>query len=360
MKNIKILFVITRADIGGAQNHIELLIKHIPDTYDFVLCSGSDGPLIDVLNAKGVKTHIIPNLDSKTFFPAFFAIKKIINKEKPDLIHTHSAIASFIGRIAGWVSGVKTLYTVHGWHFVPNTSLAWRVLGWLLEIIARPCTDAWITVSRFDKELGVSSGVVNRQKTWIVPNGVEDLPLNPKSESEGILKMVFVARASHEKNCIEAIEVLECSDSNVHLTMYVTTDDQLPSLQEKVDSSKRKADIDLIIDDYQAGSKLSQYDVILLTSRYEGMPLCLLEGMRAGLAIIASDVCGLNELVKQNENGFLYTLYDPAEASYYVNKLLDVEKRQSFGNCSRKLFDRQFLAHHMAERTNEVYQRLLS
>jgi len=358
MNRKKILYIITKAEIGGAQNHIDLLISNLPESYLFVLCCGSGGPLIE--NLVGVDVYIIPELNRKSFFPALFALLKLIRSQQPDLIHTHSAIASFIGRIAGRVARVKTLYTVHGWHFVPNSVLQRRVFGWLLELIARPFTDAWITVSQYDKELGVSSRLIDPARTWVIPNGVEDIHQVHAAKQDDRFDLAFVGRASYQKNCLEAVEVLELSDERAYLTMYVTSGDHLDALQQCIHASSARERIKLITDDSDAAASLYRYDAMLLTSRYEGMPLCVLEAMRAGLVVIATDVCGLNELVKQGETGFLYPLYDIDQAANYINTLLDSSLSAKFGDSARQHFEQNFLAQQMAEKTNETYKRLLA
>ncbi len=358
--SLKILSFATKAEIGGAQKHICILEEILHERYDIKLYTGVGEPLLEQMNSCSAKHKFVPELNSKTFFPAILAVYKIIKSEKPDLIHTHSAIASFVGRIAGRLAGVKTLYTVHGWHFVPTTVWQRRIFGWLLELIARPFTTAWITVSEYDLELGVKKGVIDRKRAYVVPNGVDELEVvkqQPKAEG---LKLVFVGRASFQKNCFEAIEIIKLSPSNVSLTMYVTSGDHLPALNKLIVDSDLEHRVTLITDNPEASNELHEYDAMLLTSRYEGMPLCILEAMQAGLPVVATDVCGMNEIVNNGVTGYLYDLYDVDEAAKCIKNLLNIEKRIEMGTMAQDSFRENFRAQIMAQRTAEIYDELLN
>ena len=233
----KVLLIITKSDIGGAQTHIDSLIKNLSDKYQFVLCTGLvDQSQLKVDGLTG-QPHIIPELNNKLFFPAFSKIYQLIKSEQPDLIHTHSAVASFVGRIAGRLAGIKTLYTVHGWHFVPNTVWKRRIFGWLLELFARPLSFGWIVVSAYDLKLGISCHVLNKHRAWVVPNGVERVNSSTNKMPKDGLELVFVGRATFQKNCLEAIEILENCDHRIRLTMYVTSGDHLSALNQRIKNS---------------------------------------------------------------------------------------------------------------------------
>lgn len=354
----KILILVTNTEIGGAQNHIYLLSQGLQGRYRFSIYTGQDGA--HLVGLTGNEVSIIPALTRKSFFPALFAIYRLIKSEKPDLIHTHSAVASFVGRIAGRLAGVKTLYTIHGWHFVPNSVWKRRVFGWLLELIVRPFTSAWIAVSEYDLELGVRKGVINQKRAWVVPNGVEDIPVvRTKPLNENGLDLVFVGRASYQKNCLEAIEILKHSPKMVTLTMYVTSGDHLHSLIQAIEDSDLSDRVTVITDNPDASNQLQNYDAMLLTSRYEGMPLCVLEAMRASLPVVATDVCGMSEIVEDNKTGFLYSLNDINQAAGYISKLGDLQMRQQFGKEARRRFLENHTAEKMAARTAEIYEKLL-
>ena len=106
--------------------------------FHFVLCVGTTGKLVQTFDSLNLKTYKLPSLNKKYFFSSALSVAKILIQEQPDLVHTHSAVASFVGRITAKLLRKKTLYTVHGWHFVPNSVPQRRLLGPILEMIARP------------------------------------------------------------------------------------------------------------------------------------------------------------------------------------------------------------------------------
>lgn len=370
----KILILVTRAELGGAQNHIVSLIKGLNQHYHFILGTGTKGQLNADLDSLGITTYIIPSLDKKQFFRSAIGLANIIIKEQPALVHTHSAVASFIGRIVSKLLRKKTLYTVHGWHFVPNAVPLRRFIGPILELIARPFTDYWITVSQYDKTLGAEKRALVVDKCTVIENGVIDTSINNdinsgmNSNSElkakrvltsNSLKVAFIGRATYQKNCLAALNIIDRCDPRVSLTFFSANGDHLPSLRSAIVDKKLTSRVALVEDEYSAGECLEKFDVLLMTSLYEGMPLCGLEAMRAGLPIITSDVCGLREIVAHGKSGFVFDLQDSKAAVTYINTLLeDPKQRATMGELSRSMYEETHLEQHMVDKTYEVYEKL--
>jgi len=356
----KILIIVTRAELGGAQNHIASLVNNLDKELDFVLCTGTEGQLIETFDSLNLKSYVLPSLDKKRFFSSAVSIAKILIQEQPDLVHTHSAVASFVGRITAKLLRKKTLYTVHGWHFVPNSVTKRRLLGPILELIAKPFTDYWITVSRYDKKIGLKKNVIVKNRCSVVENGVADhIPITHKPQINK-LNVAFIGRATYQKNCLAAIHIIQQCHPQIHLSIFSANGDHLPELHSVINDQSLNDRIKLIDNEEQAGEKLKDFDALLMTSRYEGMPLCALEAMRTGLPIVASDVCGMNEVVHHHENGYLYDLNDLDQASQYLNELLnEPNKRLKLGANSRAKFEENHLEKQMVEKTFQIYKKLL-
>lgn len=362
----KIVYVITRSEIGGAQNHIISLLDHIGKKYNLVLVTGSDGYLVDMVNGLSIKPkiYVVDSIDSFNIVKSVLSLKEIFNNEIPDLIHTHSTLASIHGRLAARFCKLKVLHTIHGWHFA-NKNLLKQILQVSAEFLFKPLTTYWITVSQYDLRLGLRFKLLRNRNVISIKNGIEDTSIDFLRDSRPLegddkTRMVFVGRASFQKNCMEAIEIIKLCPSNVLLTMYVTSGDYLSAIIKLIADSNLEDRVTLIIDNPDASSNLHHHDAMLLTSRYEGMPLCVLEAMRVGLPIVSSDVCGMNEIVINRETGYLYPLHDVEEAANCVNRLLEVEKRLELGRVARENFEKYFRAALMANKTADIYEKLLS
>ncbi len=355
----KIVYVITRSDIGGAQNHVSSLITEFVDQYELVLICGSDGALVDSAKAHGVTTYMLPCVDSFNAFSAIRAIAHVFNIEKPDLVHTHSTLASFYGRFAAKISRIKVLYTVHGWHFSNVKKPLKRYLQILSEYSLKSFTDYWITVSKYDETTGTEFSLFKKNRIKTIPNGIDNILIEKKNNESRILNVLFVGRASYQKNCLAAIEIIEKTGPLVRLSIF-TSGGMVDELQLRVESSPTRDRIELIINEPNAGLLMGQYDILLVTSRYEGMPLSVIEAMRAGLAIISTDVCGMSELIINNMNGYLFQQNQQIEMASKLDGLtLDREALSKLCVESKKIYLEKFTLKQMINETQKVYDLLL-
>src|SRR5580704_7684488 len=120
-RRLKVLYVITRAEIGGAQTHVRDLLAGFRNTNDSLIAIGEEGFLTEEANTLGVPVHILSGL-IRSVSPlndirAFWQIVGLIRSSKPDLVHTHSTKAGFLGRLACRFTGTPSVFTAHGWAF---------------------------------------------------------------------------------------------------------------------------------------------------------------------------------------------------------------------------------------------------
>ena len=355
----KIVYIITRGDIGGAQNHLFSLIKHFSKDYDLVLISGSHGEIVLQSEDLGVTTHIIKQIDSYNIVFAIFRLARILKIESPDIVHTHSSLASVYGRISAKFCKAKVLYTVHGWHFANLSNKVNVFLQIYVEKLLRPFTDYWVTVSNFDLKLGLKYNLFKRNFFKCIENGIENKKQGDRVSSSDRIRLVFVGRISSQKNPLAAINIIEKCNENVELTMYLAGSDS-SNLNYIIDSKSLTQRCQIVLNDRDPSRNFHMFDIMLVTSKYEGMPLSVLEGLRAGLPIISTDVCGMNELVKP-ENGYLVNFCDE---SGIVDKIhLLSENRIELLNkskASKKLFQDSFIESKMLAKISYVYRELLS
>ena len=360
----KIAYIITRSDIGGAQKHLLSLIDEFHGDYELVLITGSQGFLVESVQALGIKVYIVPSLDSFNVPVVLWKLRGILSSEMPCLVHTHSSLASLYGRVAARLCGFKALYTVHGWHFASEKSRVKWLMKVAVEWLSRCCTDRWITVSKFDEKLGRVFHVFKSGRVDVVVNGVEDLASaysgGPSACSREALRVIFIGRATYQKNCMAAIDVLELTQEDIRLTVFASGG-LVGLLASRIARSPARERIQLILDEPDAGLQLKYYDVLLITSRYEGMPLSVIEAMRAGLPVVSTDVCGMSELIVDGENGGLFAQGDLIGMAAQLDVF--AQNRQqliAMGKLSRVRYMQAFTLDKMVLATREVYQRILS
>lgn len=177
---MKIVYVITQATWGGAQAHLYSLIeRQVKIGNTVTLISGIEGRLSDQIkkNLPQVKLVIISNLVRQVSlindFKAIRALRKLLKRLKPDILHLHLSKAGMVGRLAALGLSMKVVFTVHGWGFTPGVSKKQQLLIKLVEKTLRPLTTYYICVSRFDYQLGVENGIINESHPGVVIyNGV--------------------------------------------------------------------------------------------------------------------------------------------------------------------------------------------
>ncbi len=163
--------------VGGISVYIKNTVLSLAGDIDFVIVSGKEdknSPL--VVNGVEIREHKIdlyrePSLrDLKGLWQAI----RIIRRERPDVIHCHSAKGGFIGRIAGWMCGVPTLYTPHAYSFLSTQSGAKRKIFRALERIAR-LNSYMLACSGSERELGRSQVGYKDSKALLWNNSVPDI-----------------------------------------------------------------------------------------------------------------------------------------------------------------------------------------
>ena len=361
----KIAYIITRSEIGGAQNHLISLLSHFSNSFELVLIVGSNGYLVDKVNDLEIKprVYIVESIDSFNFFRSTLKIIEVIKKEQPDLIHVHSTLASISSRFAAFFTNKNLIYTVHGWHFA-NKGLFRKSIQISFEYLSKFLTDYWITVSQYDLDSGNRFKLFKKEHVSLIRNGIADVPQKYVAKHEiknegGTFNLVFVGRMSHQKNFLAPLEVLARSNKNVRLTMYLAGEDTI-EIESKIKSLSLHDQCKVILNDSNPSEGLADYDAMIITSRFEGMPLSVIEGLRAGLPIISTNVCGMNELVK-GSNGFLIPFDDINCMRESIEILSQTEgMRQTMGHSSRLIYEEHFMESQMLKAVGKVYEQMLA
>ncbi len=157
---MRIFYLITKSEIGGAQVHVYQLSKYFVQKGDEVAIMSCPGGWLEKEAEKfGVKFY--PNKDfsnAPNFFKIFRTIKKInkgIEDFRPDLIACHSTVAGFWGRLT-IRNKIPTIFTAHGWAFTAGVSIWKKYLAILIEKIAGKFCSKMICVSDFDRNLALN------------------------------------------------------------------------------------------------------------------------------------------------------------------------------------------------------------
>ena len=209
--------------------------------------------------------------------------------------------------------------------------------------------------------MAIRHRVLPEGKIRTIHNGVHDIGSHNKVVlSDEHPKIIMVARFAQPKKQLQLLKALN-QLRHIQWKMYFVGDG--PSLQEVQDHAENTGLSDRV---YFLGNRqdvselLHQSDLFALMSDWEGLPLSILEAMRCGLPIIASDVGGVNEAVHQSQNGYLIPKNDNKELVEKLTMLLTKPAlRLKMGNQGRKLYEDNFTFEKMHKKTFTYYEKVI-
>ncbi|NLX97038.1 MAG: glycosyltransferase family 4 protein [Rhodopirellula sp.] len=364
---MRIAFIITRTDVvGGAQIHVRDLSTALRAAgHDAVVVGGADGPLADQLRERGVPFYSLRHL-TRPVGPledarCILELRRTLRKIQPDIISTHSTKAGFIGRIAGKTLGIPTLFTAHGWGFTEGRPPLQSLAFWAVE----RATAAWaariITVCESDRLAAARTHLATRNHLVTIHNAMPDvgetLRANPEPSPP---RLVMVARLSTWKDqptLLSALAELKDLDWRLDLVGDGPLRGEVEALVDTLGLASKVGFLGLRLD---VPELLAEAQIFVLISKWEGFPRSILEAMRAGLPVVASDVGGVRESVIDGETGFVIRRGDTARLQDCLGKLItNSDLRVRMGKAGRALYENQFTFDRLVKRNTELYDLVL-
>ena len=301
-------------------------------------------------------------------------LKKLIKKEKFDIIHCHTPMGSVVTRLAAKKTrknGTRVIYTAHGYHFYKGAPLINWLLYYPVEKWLAKYTDTQITITQEDfdlakkkfkiKDLNLVHGVgLDEEKFNILISDEEkeNLKQELKIDDKSVV-CTYVAELNKNKNqqlLIKAIKRLK--DDNNNVTLFLVGKGRYePKLLKLIKKMKLEENVKLLGYRSDIVKILSITDIYLASSLREGLPVNVMEAMYMGLPIIAVDNRGHRELVQHNENGFIVEQNSAMEnnMSNYLNLLVnDKHLREKFGNDSKGKV-REYTLNNVINSMNKIY-----
>lgn len=360
---MKILYLITKSERGGAQAHV-LTLMRLQRAGTPVLAVGDEGFLAEEARRAGIRVYVIASL-TQPIHPgrdlrACRELLELVRSVRPDLIHAHTAKAGMIGRIAGFLTRTPTIYTVHAWSFDAMRTPASKALCVWIERALSMLNQTVIEVSQANFALATSKSVTRPKRHLLIRNGISDHSERAAfQETEGPVRIVMVARFARPKDhCIllEALAPLagkwECS--------FVGSGPERAKVEARANSLGLSERVRFLGDRDDVAELLAQSHLFVLCSGYEGLPISILEAMRAGLPVIASHVGGCAELVSDQITGRLARSGDVEHLRECLAGLLaDRRLLQAFGQAGRRRFEGEFRVDRMVRQTEAAYAELV-
>lgn len=327
----KIVRIIARLNVGGPAKHVVWLTSGLAD-YQTVLVAGTvppgEGDMVYFAEQAGVVPHFIPQMSreiSLNDVTTIWKLYRLFVREKPELIHTHTAKAGTVGRVAGffyrWFTPgslvgrprrCKFVHTYHG-HIFHSYYGRWKTRAFIIieKMLAALVTDRLIVVSEQQgTEICKEFGVGSPGQIIVIPLGLDLDVFNSSSQrrskfrqelgvDEKTVLIGIVGRLTEIKNHRMFLEVVKRFRETDLLVRFVIIGDG--SLRDSLENASRSLGLsDALI--FAGERKDPEYfypalDIVALTSHNEGTPLTLIEAMANERPVIATSVGGVVDLL---------------------------------------------------------------
>lgn len=349
---------------GGIANYLNPLLPLQVQAYG----SNSITVLIPQSQSKflrpcdGVQTLTFENKGSRVRNALRLAtrVAGLVRREDYDIVHVHSTFAGAIVRPLLWLSGSKSkvVYCPHGWAFYREMPPLGKWLTQWTERLLSYMTDEIVCVSAYERERAIQVGI-SPKRLKVILNGVSAQAPTPAGTTPawtaGRKRLLFVGRFDQQKGIdtfFAAMHMLQGEAQAYAIGGVVLADHDIGSIP---------ANVQLI--GWLSPESLEDYfrsaDVLVMPSRWEGLPLVAAEAMRSGLAVMASTVGGIPELIQDGVTG---VLLEPCNAEAIVKhvRAIDAQRWKEMGAAGRQRFAEHFTVDRVHLELSSLYDSVLS
>ncbi|MEW6358168.1 MAG: glycosyltransferase [Planctomycetota bacterium] len=358
----RILYVIATLDAGGSEKQLVELATRL-DRREFdphVCCLTRGGPMEDLLAKAGIPVHVIGK-EMRCDVPALLRLMALMRRLRPHVVHTWLFTSDAYGCAAALATGARVIISSR------RSTDPWK--GFIHRLVDRAVgafADAAIANSLAVQDACVRSGVA-MQKIVLIRNGVDLNRFKPgKKDLQGNLQIEgkrrvvgFAGRLVPEKGVsylIEAIELVSRKLPDV-LLLVAGEGDLRAGLEARYHDSPHigfLGHMDDMADFYRV------LDVFALPSLWEGLPNAVIEAMACGVAVVATDVGGTGEAVKDGETGLLVPPRSPRDLAEAMQRLLESPSEcRRMGDRAREFVEREFGMETMVSSTVRLYRERL-
>ncbi len=376
MSFVRVLHVITRLDLGGAQANTLYTVKNLDkERFSAFLACGHGGELQkeapdDVtLPLRHLGREIKPLEDLR----AFFELRSTMRRLKPDVVHTHSSKAGILGRLAAFFAGVPAVvHTFHGFGFNDRQPAPARLFYVLLEKFCARLSDALVFVSSANMSEASGLGIGDKSRYALVRSGIKlsaypapDQRAEKRSELGvpcGAPLVVSIGNLKPQKNpgdfFISARLAAERHPDAAFV--FIGGGEMSPDDRRLAEHPSLKGRLFLPGWRRDSAAILAAADIFAMTSLWEGLPRSLVEALATGLPAVCYDADGVRDILRDGKNGFLVRRGDTSAMAENISRLIrDRELRRRLADGARATDLSEFDIDAMVRAQERLYLALL-
>ncbi|WP_242976797.1 glycosyltransferase family 4 protein [Clostridium sp. 3-3] len=324
MENKNILYFTRTMGIGGTEKVVMQLCRYFNNKFNKIIICSNGGIHEDELQKLGIKHYKIDDIEDKNpiiIFKTLISLYKIIKNENIDIVHTHHRMAAFYSEILNKLMNFKFIHTAHNTFHNKKTLTKFALNN--AEIIA---------VGEKVKENLLELYELDTDKINVIYNGIEKytgeisvVPEIKKFKDKGYFIVGNIGRLSKQKGMEYYIKAIPESIKKYRKIKFYIIGDGEDKLELIKLAKELGIEDNVIFLGYRNDviNIIKQLDLIVLSSLWEGLPLTPIEAFSEGKTIIATDVDGTSEIVKDQYNGLLIVSKDSNEIAMNIIKIID-------------------------------------
>jgi glycosyltransferase involved in cell wall biosynthesis len=356
-----VLHIIKSLDRGGAEVLLAELARIAPSrgvTFDVAYYLPQHRRMVDELRSFGIEPHLLESSSTAAMLGQIGATARLIRAVRPDVVHAHLPVAGAVARLAAAAGGVPVVYTEHNVfdRYHPMTQLLSTATWTMQEQVIAVSDVVAATLPKGVPVTVVKNGIpVERFAAGRVHRAAVRAELGVAEDVVVVGTVAVFRTAKRLDRFVATVEGLVARGINVRgvLVGYGPLEAEV---RAAVARSPASSSLMVLGASNDVPRLLSAFDVWLMTSDHEGLPLALLEAMAASLPVVATSVGGIPEVITDGETGVLVDKDDAVGIVDAVAELAgDASVRSRLGSSAQELVRRRFGIEGMLEALVDVY-----
>ncbi|MBU6231858.1 MAG: glycosyltransferase family 4 protein [Patescibacteria group bacterium] len=362
---MKIMYVITKSNWGGAQRHVFDLATAMKEKgHEVWVALGGEGLLKQKLEAAGIYTFSISSMQRDISVGkdagSLKEIWHVIRNKRPDVLHLHSTKAAGLGSVAGRMLRVPfVVQTVHGWAFNEDRPLGQKLLIRFFSWLTMLFTHSTILLSEREFEQAARFPGVKSKLKLIHPGMKAQTLYSVDGAKQALAKKIGMEPAEFGKKTVvgtiaelhpnkgigylvEAAAIVKAQHPGM-ICIVIGDGEESASLQAM--SKEKQLDSAFFLAGYMdnAAEYLKAFNVFVLPSVKEGAPYALLEAGSASLPVVATTVGGVPEIIEDMKSGILVQPKNPRELSHAISFMIEhPDERRKYGAALKERVSTKF------------------
>ncbi|WHZ20903.1 MAG: hypothetical protein OJF47_000015 [Nitrospira sp.] len=353
---MRVLEIIASGDVGGGTNHVLQILRGLKNSFSLHLVTQRDSYLFRKAEEIGVPSSALDFFSGRLDLRVPFRLREVLGLVRPHVIHVHGGRAAFFLALSGSV--VPSIYTVHGFHFVHKPFPSrWLAIG--AERLALNRANHVIFVSQFDQNLAKTYRLLSgHTSNGVIRNGISCPSEAVGTQGRGRF-IGFVGRLEPQKDPLLFVDSV--GELPGYRAVIIGTGSLETAVRKEI-QRKRLGDRVMMLGGLtheETMKAMQDLQLVVMTSRWEGLPLLPLEAMRMGIPVVATDVGGVREIIEDGKSGILAPVRTSTAIALAVKRVCENDSlRASLVKEAHARANEMFSEEAMLSEVRMVYERI--